>query len=181
VSEPSSSPAKRRGRARVLPAILAGALLIPNIFVIALGIEDFPFTTAPMFAHYVGPETELYVFRFEGVADETAEPLPIAEIGREERALMRQFTNWYYRPLTPTSPLRDIAPDSGTPEEFTTRMTEFFGPIADFLRERRAIEYDSIELHVDITDSEGRVIDSRHVGTYDAVARTYTQLDEATR
>jgi hypothetical protein len=180
VPETSTSAAKRGGRRRALPGILAAALLIPNLFVVALGIEDFPFTTAPMFAHYVGPETDLYVFRFEGVADEIAEPLPLDEIGREERPLMRQFMTWYYRPLTATSPLRDISPDSGTPEEFTERMTEFFGPIADFLRERRGIEYDSIELHIDMTDSEGEVVDSRHVGTYDTGARTYTQLDEAT-
>ena len=44
--------------------------IIPNVFVVVLGIESFPLTCAPMFGHYINSNTELYEFKFEGVKNE---------------------------------------------------------------------------------------------------------------
>ncbi|GAA1999279.1 hypothetical protein [Microbacterium ulmi] len=172
---------KRSIRSAVLPVVVSAALVIPNLFVIALGIEDFPFTTAPMFAHYVGPDTQLYTFRFEGVRDGVAEPLPIEQTNRTEREIMRQFASWYYRPMTDTAPFRDLDPASGTPEQLAARMADFFGPIADFLRDERDIDYDRIDVYVDHVDNAGALISTAQVGHYDTSTRRYTHTYEVTR
>lgn len=164
----------------ILPAVVSAALVIPNLIVIALGTEDFPFTTAPMFAHYVGPETELFSFRFEGVRDGIAEPLPIQEAGLSGLELNRQLVAWYYRPMTATSPLRDFSGASESPEVFAQRMGTFFGPIADFLRENRDLAYDEIDLYVDVSDREGQVYETELVGRYDPETGRYTHVYQVT-
>lgn len=172
---------RRSIRSAILPAVVTAVLVIPNLVVIALGIEDFPFTTAPMFAHYVGPDTRLYAFRFEGVRDGEVEPLPLEETNRNPIEVMRQFASWYYRPMTDTSPFRELGPQSATPEQFAARMTDFFEPITDFLRDRRGIEYDSIEVYVDIVDSTGELVTSHHVGQYETSTDRYTNTYEVTQ
>lgn len=173
--EPSS---RRRARSLILPAVVSAALLIPNLVVIALGIEEFPFTTAPMFAHYVGPDTTLYAFRLEGVRDDVAEPLPIEETNLNPIEFQRQFASWYYPPMTDTAPFRDLSGESSTPDGFTTTMAGYFRALTDFLRDESGISYDSVDLYVDIVDSSGRLIASEPVGTYDTLTHRYTQTYE---
>ncbi|MET0297091.1 MAG: hypothetical protein ABW024_06790 [Microbacterium sp.] len=160
---------------------MSAAVLIPNLIVIGLGVEDFPFTTAPMFAQYVGPETTLYSFRMEGVRDGVSEPLPIQETNLGELEVQRQLASWFYRPMTDTSPFRDLTSQSDDPEVFAQRMSEFFAPIVDFLRDQRSVEFDEVVLYVDVSDSSGDVLDSELVGRYDTSTDAYTQLYEAGR
>lgn len=173
---PERSRPRWRIRAFLLPTLVTTALVVPNLTVIALGVEDFPFTTAPMFAQYVGPDTTLYAFRMEGVRDGVAEPLPIEQTNLDAREVQRQLASWFYRPLTATSPFRDVTGNAPTPAAFEERMSEFFQPIADFLRDRRSIAYDDVELYVDAVDSTGRPLDTTHVGEYDTATHRYTRL-----
>lgn len=161
--------------------MLAAALLIPNLVVIVTGTEDFPFTTAPMFAHYVGPDTELYAFRFEGVNDGVSEPLPIEETNLGVVETQRRLVSWFYRPMTDTSPFRDLSGASDDRKAFESGMAGFFGPIVDDLQDRRSLSFDEVELYVDIVDSGGTPLESRLVGSYDPATRVYTQTYEAGR
>lgn len=171
------TPSRRHAtRSAILPVLVSAALVIPNLIVIALGVEDFPFTTAPMFAHYVGPDTTLYAFRLEGVRAGVAEPLPIQETNLDTREVQRQLASWFYRPMTDTSPFRDVSGASSGPAAFEATMVEFFRPITDFLRDRRALAYDSVDLYVDVVDSSGGLIETKRVGTYDTSAQRYTQV-----
>lgn len=174
-----SSP--RRARSFILPAVVSAVVLIPNLVVIALGVEDFPFTTAPMFAHYVGPDSELYALRLEVVKDGTAEPFPIQETNLNPIEFQRQLASWYYRPLADNAPFRDLSGEASSPEGFTSVMSGYFGALTSFLRDQRGIEYDSVGLYVDIVDSSGTLIESKPVGTYDTSTQTYTQTYEVSR
>lgn len=170
-----------RGRALILPAVVSAVVLIPNLVVIGLGVEDFPFTTAPMFAHYVGPETELYALRLEGVREGTAEPFPIQETNLSPIEFQRQLASWYYRPMSATAPFRDLSGHSSTPDGFAQTMSGYFGALTDFLRDQRGISYDEVILYVDVVDSSGELISSDPVGTYDTTAHSYTQTYEVSR
>lgn len=178
---PPELSARKRTRSLILPAVVSAVILIPNLVVIALGVEDFPFTTAPMFAHYVGPETKLYALRLEGVRDGTAEPFPIQETNLNPIEFQRQLASWYYRPMTDTAPFRDLSGESSTPEGFASVMSDYFGELTDFLRDQRGISYDAVELYVDIVDSSGNPIATEPVGTYDTATQTYTQTYEVAR
>ncbi len=164
----------------ILPAVVSAVILIPNLVVIALGVEDFPFTTAPMFAHYVGPDTTLYALRLEGVRDGASEPFPIQETNLSSIEFQRQLSSWYYRPMTDTAPFRDLS-GASTPEVFAKVMADYFGALTDFLREERGISYDAVELYVDVVDSSGNIIESEPVGTYDIPTDSYTQTYRADR
>jgi hypothetical protein len=182
-----SEPADPRPRAAIrlrrwiLPAIVSAVVLIPNLVVIALGVEDFPFTTAPMFAQYVGPETKLYALRLEGVRDGTAEPFPIEELNLSAIEFQRQMASWYYRPLTDTAPFRDLSGASSTPDGFSHTMAGYLGSLTDFLRDQRGISYDEVDLYVDIVDSTGKLLETDPVGRYDTDTQEYTQTYEASR
>lgn len=176
----TDAPAKHRVRSAILPVLVSAAILIPNVVVIALGVEDFPFTTAPMFAHYVGPDSRLYAFRIEGVKDGVSEPLPIEETNLYELEVDRRLASWYYRPMTDTAPFRDLSGRDEDPVFFEATMAEFFAPIVDFLSEKRGIEYDSVELHIDVVDTSGALMETSLVGRYDPSARTYEQIYEVT-
>lgn len=169
-----------RIRRWIFPAIVSTALLAPNVAVVALGTEDFPFTSAPMFAHYVGPETTLYEFRFEGVVGDESAELPYGELGYTKRNLMRGFASFFYRPLSSTAPFRDLDPSAGTPEHFAEVMAGYFGPIAEFLRDARGLEYNRIDLYVEVVDSSGTLLRTELVGSYDVAADRYTHLYEVT-
>jgi hypothetical protein len=181
VRSTAGSPRRRRLRSAILPAVVSVAILVPNLVVVALGVEDFPFTTAPMFAHYVGPDTELYSFRIEGVRDGVAAPLPLAETNLDPREVQRALASWFYRPDAPTAPFRDVTGRSDDPAVFATEMAGFFRPLTDFLRDERSLTYDAVELYVDTTDTDGNRIATTHVGEYDPATDRYTQLTGAGR
>jgi len=176
----SVKPARSRTlRSVILPAIVAATVLVPNAIVIALGTEDFPFTTAPMFAHHVDPDSTLYAFRFEGVHDDVSEPLPVDQTNLGERELKRQFLSWYYRPMTQTSPFRDLSDQSATRDAFEARMAEFFRPIVEFLHDERGLDYERVDVFVDIVDARGDLIRSERVGRYEARTSEYIHEYEA--
>ncbi len=169
-----SGSERRRVRSAILPVLVSAALVIPNLVVIALGVEDFPFTTAPMFAQYVGPETELYAFRFEGVRDGAKEPLPLDQTNVDPREVQRQLVSWFYRPMVGTSPFRDLSGASSDRAGLEARMTEFFKPIVDFLDGERSLSFDRVDLYVDTVDSVGNVARTELVGSYDPSSHEYT-------
>lgn len=179
--DPSRPRVAARVRGWILPAVVSAVVLIPNLVVIGLGVEDFPFTTAPMFAQYVGPETKLYALRLEGVRDGTAEPFPIEQTNLSAIEFQRQMASWYYRPLSDTAPFRDLSGSSSTPDGFSATMAGYFGSLTDFLREERGISYDEVDLYVDIVDSSGDLISTEPVGRYDTSTHEYTQTYEASR
>lgn len=177
--EPKSTG--RRIRSAIVPVLVSAAVLIPNLIVIGLGVEDFPFTTAPMFAHYVGPETELYAFRLEGVRDGVSEPLPIEETNLDPREVQRQLASWFYRPMTDTAPFRDLSGDPSDEQAFESTMSGFFTPLTDFLEDARSTTYDSVDLYVDVANSSGDVLRTALVGSYDTSTGRYTHEYEAGR
>ncbi|GAA3664780.1 hypothetical protein [Microbacterium marinilacus] len=170
-------------RDRVLPVVVAAVVLVPNVWVIARGVEDFPFTVAPMFAHYVDADTRLYAFRFEGVrgegtgrdgsARERSEPLPIERTGHSEVELMRYFASFVYAPLDETAPFRQLDPADAAPDRLAERMSGFIGALADRLR-AGGEAYDRVDVYVDAVDGTGAPLGTALVGRYDTATRQYT-------
>lgn len=173
--ERARSVSRHRWRAALLPVLVSAALITPNVVVIASGTEDFPFTTAPMFAHYVGPASTLAAFRLVGVRGDATEELPVSETGLNSREVQRQLVSWFYRPQTDTAPFRDLSGASDDPAVFADRMSAFFRPLTDFLRERRSLSYDTVELYADVVDSSGSPLRTELVGSYDVADDRYTQ------
>jgi hypothetical protein len=57
-------------------SIVMMVILIPNLYVVIKGNENFPFSSCPMFAHYIGDETQFYNFKFIGTFKDTEKILP---------------------------------------------------------------------------------------------------------
>jgi hypothetical protein len=151
--------------------IVCSVVIIPNLFVVAFGIENFPFTSAPMFGHYVGPETELYVFKFEGVKDEKRTLILPEENGRPEPVFMRQFFSQVYGSSDSLSPFSAWLDDS--PEKFKRRMEDFFMRYTDFLVVKRNKKFDRIDLILERVDHTGKPLHAFRLGYFDTNSNQY--------
>lgn len=155
------------------------AFLLPNLWFVFLGRESFPFTSAPMFAHYIGPETPLFYFEFNGVTQEGA-LLPIApdKLGRNERLLIRYFFSYVYGS---THPNRVFGlPEGNTPEIFAERMRRFFRAAYGPLQKRwQGPSLTAIQVHLVEIDRARKPIDRRVLGSYSVSDDQYTHLWKA--
>ncbi|APY12420.1 hypothetical protein BWZ22_14850 [Seonamhaeicola sp. S2-3] len=125
--------------------IIITLVLLPNIFVMAVGIESFPFTCAPMFGHYINEETDLYLFKFEGVVNN--KKINLTEYyGKPEGYLIRHFFSKVYGSTDTISPFTNKLHENHS--YFKTRMNTFFKTFASFLEKEYNLKFEKINLMV---------------------------------
>jgi len=122
-------------RRELCATVFIGAFLLPTLAGFIVPYEEFPYTSVPMFAHYVGDDTARYRFRFiVQVGDDQQErELRATELGLGGLEFSRYFFSVYgsIEPFSPFSHHRDD--DRATFEE---RLSEFFGRVATELKRR---------------------------------------------
>lgn len=151
--------------------MISTIVILPNVLVVSLGIEDFPFTCAPMFGHYVGTETDLYVFKFVGVKDNSRVFIKAEENGRPESVFTRQFFSKVYGSTDTLSPFSSYLDDS--PDKFNQRMNDFFIAYWTFLSRKKNKDFDQIDLILEKVSSTGKPLQSYLLGYFNTKDRKY--------
>lgn len=112
---------------------------VPNIAVTILGFESFPLTCAPMFAHHIDVDTELYSLKFEGRDPSGALTDLIDHYGKSEVLFERHFFAKVYGSVGSSNPFSDILCDNE--ELFHQRAVAFFNNYSSFLRAEYDLEF----------------------------------------
>ncbi|MCB0352199.1 MAG: hypothetical protein KDD64_01705 [Bdellovibrionales bacterium] len=142
------------------------AVLIPNLWAVISPYENWPFTCAPMFAHYVDESTPRYRFAFQVQFEDGSRD----EVGYYSAglnwSLMRYFFKWVYG-ATPSGGVFALYP-SDTQENFENRLSTFFSAFVSALSERIAPKKPiKLTLHAIRLDRENNDSDSHKVGVFD--------------
>lgn len=149
-------------------------VLLPNIFVVVMGIESFPYTCAPMFGHYIDDTTDLYLFKLEGVKNN--ETTDLTEFyGKTEDFFMRHFFSKVYGSTKAISPFTNKLSES--PEYFNKRMNAFFDYYTSFLKTEYKKSFDNINVAVKKVDQDRNTLsDYEVIGYYDTTKNKYHSL-----
>lgn len=174
--ERRTSEAARLRRSEILAALFIAAFLLPNLATLVVPFEKFPYSSAPMFAHYVAEEVPRYRFRFmaETAGGGEERELKGAQIGLRHVDLSRYFFGSVYGSIDPLSPFGHHRDESR--EAFEARLSRFFGDFARVLGRRdpeaaRGLAGIRLEL-VRLGDQPYGEI--RVVGRYDVAADRFT-------
>ena len=122
--------------ARVAVALLATAILGLELRAIAGPYEDWPFSSAPMFAYYHDADWPLFELGLEvEIAPGSERQIdPRADLGIGEIAFKRLLFADYYGSIDPAHPAGHHENDS--PERFRQRMSELCRKVARVLAQR---------------------------------------------
>jgi hypothetical protein len=164
-------PSERWGRRFGVVASLV--FLLPHVLTIVSPHEEFPFTSAPMFAHYLGEATPRYRFLFTAEFDDSRSPQEVrgAQLGVAGVEFTRYFFGKVYRSIDPDSPF--TGPGSDTPAAFEGRMTTFLGRMAAVLQRRDPVRWRGLQrlrLEVVRMDARNHPVDVHEVGVYQVSA-----------
>lgn len=157
-------------------SIFIVAFLLPNLWAFVDPYETFPYTSAPMFAHYVDEDTPRYRFRFvtEGGGEE--HELRATDLGLAGVEFTRYFFGHVYGSTDPTTPFAVAGGD--TPAEFEARLSAFFRDVQAVLERRDAKQLSGIRLEVVRLDADNRDANVRVVGHYDATTQRFSRTRE---
>ena len=158
--------------ATALAMTVAGVFVSLNLYAIVAAVEDWPFTNAPMFAHYVDRNTPRYRFAFEATfSDESTKRIHYAHANLRWMSL-RYFFKYVYGSVEEHSPFNIYPQD--TPEAFEERLGEFFSVLSTRIttstKTVRSIDLLLIPLAWE-DNSEGEPI---LVGSFSADRNTFT-------
>ncbi len=163
-----------RDSRKVLVLAFMAAVVTPNLIAIAIPIEVWPYTNAPMFAHRVAPDTPRYAFVFEGhPVDGDVVELGYYSAGARW-SLMRFFFKFVYG-ATPAGEEFCVFPDD-TRERMERRLGDFFAVFVDRYHERAPRDVPLRRLVLDLARLEGpdnQRVDRRRLGVYDVATRSY--------
>ncbi|WP_375324224.1 hypothetical protein [Flagellimonas sp. GZD32] len=150
--------------------------LLPNIFVVVLGIESFPFTSAPMFGHYVNDDSNLYLLKFEGHNKDTIIEL-VDYYGKSEYTFVRHFYGKAYGSSEYLTPFADrIFEDE---DKFNKRLKAFFENYNRFLQDKHNLHFQKIEVKIAKVDKfRNNLSDFETFGIYDFDKGAYFVIDE---
>ncbi len=149
-------------------------VLAPNIFVVIMGIESTPYTCAPMFGHYIDENTDLYLFKFEGVLDGEKTNL-VDYYGKPEGFFIRHFFSKVYGSTKAISPFTNKLSES--PEAFNKRMQAFFISYGNYLQKEYNKSFDKIDLFIKKVDQNRNVLmDYELLGFFDYHEQHYKSL-----
>ncbi|MEL0456418.1 hypothetical protein WJN01_09280 [Flavobacteriaceae bacterium SZ-1-7] len=156
---------------KVYKPVVVSLILLPNLFVMVFGIESFPYTCAPMFGHYIDEETNLYLFKFEGINDNTVTDLT-EYYGKPEEFFIRHFFSKVYGSTESISPFTNKLSES--PKAFQKRMDEFFNNYSSFLLKEYKLSFERIELKVETTHQD-RInhFPAKTIGYFDSHSKSY--------
>lgn len=151
-------------------------ILIPNIFVITLGVESFPLTCAPMFGHYINDDTDLFLLKFEGEKDSVKIDL-VDYYGKPEDLFVRHFFSKVYASTKPISPFSNKLTE--TPEAFENRMNSFFINYTKFIDEEYNLFFDKINVSVKkVNQKRNALSDYEMIGFFDSKENSYNSLSK---
>ena len=158
------------------PILVSLIVLLPNLFVMAMGIESFPYTCAPMFGHYINDRTSLFILNFEGVSEQ--ESIDLTEYyGKSELYFVRHFFSKVYGSTETISPYSHRLLESQG--DFYLRMNQFFFEYNYFLNKKYNLVLEKIYVKakkVDKNRNELSVSDT--LGYYSIEDRKYYSLFE---
>jgi len=174
------SSLQRRLRVRwseLLAGVFIAAVLLPQLAALVVPYEEFPYTSAPMFAHYVGPDTPRYRFRFVAErGDGSAErEIRATDLGLNGVELSRYFLGSIYGSMDPLSPFGHHGGD--TPEAFEARLSTFFRDATTVLERRGGAapgQLSGIRLEVVRLEGGNRDGEVHVVGRYDVASHHFT-------
>jgi hypothetical protein len=149
--------------------------LAPNLAALVVPYEEFPYTSAPMFAHYASANTPRYHLRFVAEVDGAdREVIAPSMLGAPGTPLARLFFGHVYGSIEPSSPFGVRGPD--TPAAFEARLSRFFGAVVTVLERRDPtwqrpthIRLDAVRLTPDNRDETVHT-----VGYYSVAAGRFT-------
>lgn len=149
----------------------------PNVYYAAIGNEDFPYTCAPMFAHYIGKDTRFYNFKFiaEYPNGEKILPPNIGTMG--ELRAMRFFFSKVYGSSEEISPFGDHLND--TPRQFEERLARYFRQyLKDLPEEEKANLPNLKQLRLEVWRFDAKdQVDLKHVvGYYSPTTEKFTHV-----
>jgi hypothetical protein len=151
-------------------------LLIPNLFVVVLGIESFPYTCAPMFGHYIDNETPLYLFKLEGLNQNKTTDLT-AYLGKPEDFFMRHFFSKVYGSTQAISPFSHKLSESQS--AFQNRMHVFFEHYTTVLKEKYHLSFEQINIKAIQVDQKRQPrAEPQLLGYYDGLNKTYVSAHQ---
>lgn len=126
-------------------------ILIPNGIVIFYGLESFPYTCAPMFAHYLDQDTPIYVQRFDGYVGD--EKIDLTEyFGKNSVIFNRNFFCKYHGGNGTRTPYSNWIED--TEENYLNRMKVFFDYYGTYVENTHNMVLDSIHCSIQQVDKE---------------------------
>jgi hypothetical protein len=134
--------------ARLLVLALAAVLVGLELRAIAGPHEDWPFSSAPMFATYHDPDWPVFELTFHAMLESGRERAidPRSDLGIGEIAFKRLMFGEYYGSIDPRHPSGHHPHD--TPESFRQRLADFCRKLATVLRQRTGTAPRSIRLEL---------------------------------
>lgn len=123
-------------------AVLA-TLLGLNLTATILGFENWPFTPAPMFAHYIDAETPRYAFEYRAHFENGTEAaLNYPSVGAHW-ALNRFFFKYVYGSAEAESVFAEFPQDSV--QAFEARLSAFFSAFVKMYAQRQNIQPEELK------------------------------------
>lgn len=165
---------------QVLVYLLYALILIPNFLAIIMPFENWPYTNAPMFAHYIDDKTPRYTFKFwANFKDSESTELGYYSIGANW-SLPRYFFKYVYGAVGVTS-VFNIYPDD-TKVDFETRLSSFFSDFTKYYLARNTDKKErlqSISLYVArLSNVTNKPEEQKLVGTYYLKSEKFVHLNE---
>lgn len=149
---------------KLYKALIIPLILLPNIFVMILGIESFPYTCAPMFGHYIDTKTDLYLLEFEGVNNNKTTNL-INYLGKPEDFFMRHFFSKVYGSTQAISPFSNKLSENN--EAFQNRMNTFFIHYTEVLKKEYQLTFEKINIKaVRVNQNRNKLSEPKIIGVF---------------
>jgi len=150
--------------------------LLPHVATLVLPYEEYPYTSAPMFAHYVGEDTPLYRIRLVAErADGSEREIHATDFGLNGVEFTRQFFGAIYGSIDPYSPFGHHGDE--TRDEFERRLSDFFPRLVTALERRSPGMLEQVpQIRVDVArlDASNREALVHVVGRYSIASRHFT-------
>ena len=172
MSEKTSYPSPKRPQLWAA-SIFVVVFLLPNLWAFVDPYETFPYTSAPMFAHYVGEDTPRYRFRFVAEQGGKETEIRATDLSLDGVEFTRYFFGHVYGSSDPDAPFAVAGED--TPADFEARLSAFFRNVQTVLERRDATQLSGLRLEVVRLDADNYDAEVRLIGHYDATTQRFSR------
>jgi hypothetical protein len=174
IAQPKQEGWTRAGH--LLAMLFIIVFLAPNLVALVIPYEEFPYTSAPMFAHYVGEETPRYRFHFIAVFvnGQAAQEIYATDLGLNGVGFSRYFLGSMYGSIDPRSPFGHHGED--TEAAFENRLSGFFRRMMTVLARRgypALPQVSGIRLEVARLNDKNEDAELHMVGRYDVATEWF--------
>ncbi|MFK7780111.1 MAG: hypothetical protein QM490_03095 [Candidatus Gracilibacteria bacterium] len=130
-----------------------------------------------MFGHYIDDSTDLYLFKFEGINEESSNINLINYYGKPEDLFMRHFFSKVYGSTENISPFSNRLSEGYN--SFHNRMDTFFNHYSGFIQSKYNLSFRRINLLVKKVDqNRNDLSDFELIGYYESEDKSYYSLHE---